>query len=57
MSICAEQSRGRGNTHREVHLPQLGNPAICVHACVAFYYYLELLTSLDGGYILLGWGQ
>ena len=30
-----EQSRGLGNTHREVHLAQLDSPAICVHVCVA----------------------
>ena len=27
--------RGRGNTHREVHLPHLGNPVTCVHMSVA----------------------
>ena len=27
------QSRGPGKTHREVYLPQLGSPAICVCVC------------------------
>ena len=29
--LTAERSRGRGNTHREVSLPYLANPAECVH--------------------------
>ena len=28
------QSRGPGNNHREIYLPQLGNPAIRVHVCM-----------------------
>ena len=29
------QSREPRKTHRDVYLPQLGNPAICVHVCAA----------------------
>ena len=29
------KAEGQEKAHREVNLPQLGNPAICVHVCVA----------------------
>ena len=36
--VCAEQSWGRGKTHREVHLPQLTSSTIRVHVCVAVWH-------------------
>ena len=40
----AVQSRGTGNAHREVYLPQLGQPChmcVCVRGCVTRCIYTQ----------------
>ena len=50
--IGGRQSRGPGKTHREVYLPQLGNPAIymcaCVCGCVTYAAVMQQGANADG---------